>query len=70
MVEPLQDLEHLPVTTHLSLTYKSTHCDIALYISPGARTAAPVLSSTLANIPHRLQYFYRFWYTAAQSLLF
>ena len=57
------------VTTQLSLTYNSTDWYTALYISPWARTVAPVLSSTLAIMPHCLWALCRFSYTAAQSLL-
>ena len=49
------------VTNHISLPYKSTDCNTALYIAPQACTVSPVLYSTLANIPYRLQDFCKFW---------
>ena len=57
------------VTPKLLLPYSNTNCATALYISPWARTVAPILSRTLAIISHRLQALRRFSYTAAQSLL-
>ena len=52
--KPYRTLSISPVTAQISLSYKSTDCATALYIAPQARTVAPILSSTLANIPHRL----------------
>ena len=43
-----------PVTTHISLLYKSTNCITILYIIPRAGTVAPVFASTLLIIPHTL----------------
>ena len=40
-----------PITTYLSLSYKSTNCATTLNIAPLARTVAPVVFITLANIP-------------------
>ena len=51
---PSRTLSISPITTHLLLTYKITYCATALYIAPRACTVAPVLSITLATIPHRL----------------
>ena len=51
---PPRSLRIYPVTTQISLPYKSNDCATDLYISPWARTVAPILSSTLATIPHRL----------------
>ena len=70
MVEPLQDLEHFPVTTQLLLTYKSINCSTAFYITYRDCTVVPVFPSTPVTIPCRLKYFCKLWYTAVQSLLF
>ena len=48
---PSSTLSISPITNHLSL----------LYISPRVCTIYPVLSSTLATIPHRLRDFHRYW---------
>ena len=59
---PSWNLSIYPVTTHISLQYKSIDCTTDLYIAPWSRTVSPVLFSTLATIPHRLQDFRRFCY--------
>ena len=51
---PSRTLSISPVTTKLSLPYKSTNCATNLYISPEARTVAPIIYCTLATIPHHL----------------
>ena len=56
-------------TTQLLLLYNSTDCAMALYITPRACIVAPILSSTLDIMPHRLQALRRFRYTNVQSLL-
>ena len=67
---PSRTLSISPFTTQLLLTYKITYSATALYISPWSCTVAPILSITLATIPHSLRSFRRFWYTSAQLLLF
>ena len=58
---PYWTLSIFPVTTKLTLTYKSTDCPTDLYIATRARTVASVLSSILTTTTHRLQDFRRFW---------
>ena len=58
-----------PFTNQLSLPYSITNYTNALYIAPQARTVAPVLSRTLAVMPHLCRALRRFRYTAAQLLL-
>ena len=54
-----------PITTHISLPYRSTNWATALYTIPRARTVALAFASTLTIIPRRLRAFRRFYYTAA-----
>ena len=58
-----------PVTTQISLLYRSNNCTTALYITPRDLTVDTVFISTLAIMTHRLCAFRRLWYTADQSLL-
>ena len=49
---PATTLRISPVITQLSLPYNSTDSATAFYIAPQAHTVAPVISSTLATMPH------------------
>ena len=51
---PSRTLTISPFTTHIFLPYNITDSGTALYIIPRVRTVAPVISITLATIPHCL----------------
>ena len=57
----IRSLSISPVTNQISLPYNSTNCATAMYIAPWSRTVAPVLSSTIAIMPHHRRRRFHTW---------
>ena len=66
----IRTLSISPVTNQLSLSYNVTDCAATFYIAQQARNVDPVMSITLAIVPHCLRALQKFMYAASHSLLF